>query len=266
MKIKPTVIIVILTALLICAIAWALNERLNKSTAEKDLDNNKVLADPTAPEVGMFKDSLGQNHSVFKTTENKVNGKPVLVPKGIIDTISKMSNIKPSEITNWQQVATTTKAELLKAQRAVDSLQRVTYYYKDQYLKLAYRPGNPADTTDKGTFDFQYDAQLTTTEYKRGGKLLGVQLFAPDYYTDVYSSDPRTTINGLRSFRVQQSPKTLGLRIQAITRYRFDIKGIEIGLGAQFDAGRVSIIGDSYYNPTSSQVNHEVGARYSIFK
>lgn len=275
MKISQTLITVILTVLLIAAIAWALMERQSKEVEKATRTTEAVLKDPTAPLVDRFKDSLKQNHAVFNNTDNVVNGKVVAVSKELIDTIAKASNIKPSQITNWQQVATTTEAKLLKAERAVDSLRRVTYFYKDQYVRLGYTPGNPADTTDRGTFDFSYNAVLSNTEYKTGGKIFGLQVFQPKIYTDIYSNDPRTTINGYRTFRVYKETTPYGLSLDAVGRYTFGNKRegeakqdptAEVGLGLKFNAGRTTFTGDSYFNPKTSAFTHQVGTRISIFK
>lgn len=275
MKLSQTLIIVILTVLLIGAIGWACIERNKRTDREKDLQSVEVLTNPAAPEVKRFTDSLKQNHATFDNTDNVVDGKTVAVSKPLLDTIAKMSNIKPGQVTNWQQVAMTTEAKLLKAQKTVDSLRRVTYRYKDQYVDLGYTPGNPADTTDRGTFNFSYNAVLSSTEYKSGGKILGVQVFQPHIYTDIYSNDPRTTINGYKTFRINKDRPVYGLSLDLLARHKFGNKkqgedkiepSTEPGLGLKFNAGRTTFTGDTYFNPRTNNFSHEVGTRISIFK
>jgi hypothetical protein len=262
----PLIAIAGLVVLLACAVTFAIREHNSKEAAELLLSSKKVLTDPTAQSVKEFTDSLRQNHNTFDNTSNVVGGKELAISPTLLDTVAKISNIKPEQITNWQQVATTTKAELLKAERKVDSLQRVTFFYKDRYLKLAYRPGNPLDTTDKGSFDFNYNADLTITQYTTRGKVLGLPIGAKRSFTDIYSNDPRTTIMGFKTFRVQQKAQVLGFRVQAITAYSFRRGLLQMGLGSQFDVGRLSIIGSYYYSPQEDNFSPSIGARYDIFR
>lgn len=259
-------IIAILAFLLACSITWAIRERGEKQIAQTISEPSKVLKDPTAPSVKEFVDSAKQNHNTFDNTKNIVGGKEVAVSKGLVDTVAKMSNIKPDQITDWKQIAMKTEGRALKAERMVDSLQRETFFYKDRYLQLAYRRGNPADTTDKGTFDFKYDADLSVTQYTERGRILGLPIGSRKMYTDIYSNDPRTTIRGFKTFRVQQSQPHYGFRLQAGADYSLRRKLLQFGLGAQFDIDRFSIIGTYYYSPQENNFSPNIGARYDLIR
>jgi hypothetical protein len=195
-----------------------------------------------------------------------VGGKEVAVSKGLVDTISKNSKIKPEQIIDYKLINSRTEARALKAERMVDSLRRETFFYKDRYLQLAYRRGDPADTTDKGTFDFAYDADLNVTQYSTRGKLLGLPIGAKKMYTDIYSADPRTTIRGLKTFRVEQKLPQYGFRLQLVTNYSLRTELLQFGLGAQLDLGRLSIVGTQYYSPKENAFNPNIGARYDLIR
>jgi len=255
-----------LVVLLACAVTWAIRERGAKEIAKTISEPSKVLKDPTAPSVDQFIDSLKQNHNTFDNTKNVVGGKEVAVSKTLVDTIARLSGIKPDQITDWKQIATQTEGRALKAERMVDSLQRETFFYKDKYLQLAFRRGNPADTTDKGTFDFKYDADLNVTQYTTRGKILGLPIGAKKSYTDIYSSDPRTTIKGLKTFTVEQKQPHYGFRLQLVTNYSFRRNALQFGLGAQVDINRFSIVGTQYYNPVENNFSPNIGARFDLIR
>jgi hypothetical protein len=255
-----------LALLLACSLTWAIRERGAKKIAQTIAEPSKVLKDPTAPTVKDFVDSLKQNHKTFNNTSNVVGGKEVAISKGLVDTISKMSNIKPDQITEWKQIITRTEGRALRAERKVDSLQRETFFYKDKYLQLAYRRGNPADTTDKGTFDFLYDADLSVTQFSTRGKILGFPIGSRKLYTDIYSNDPRTTIRGLKTFRVETMQPKSGIRFQLVTNYSFGRANLQFGLGSQVDLGRLSIVGTYYYSPAEKLFNPNIGARYDLIR
>lgn len=260
------IIIAVLSLLLVCSITWAIRERGAKEIAKSISDPDKVLSNPVAPSVKQFVDSLKQNHNTFENTTNVVNGKEVAVSKGLVDTISKMSNIKPDQITDWKQIAVRSEGRALRAERMVDSLQRETFFYKDRFLQLVYRRGNPADTTDKGSFDFTYDADLSVTQYSQRGKILGLPIGARKMFTDIYSNDPRTTIRGFRTFRVEQKQPQYGFRLQAVTGYSTRSNELLMGMGGQLDFGRLSITGAHLYSPKEKNFRPTFGARFDIIR
>lgn len=259
-------IIAALVLLLACSVTWAIRERGQKEIAQTIIEPSKVLKDPTAPTVKQFVDSLKQNHNTFDNTKNVVGGKEVAVSPTLVDTIARMSNIKSDQITDWKQIAMKTEGRALKAERMVDSLQRETFFYKDRYLQLVYRRGNPADTTDKGTFEFSYDADLSITQYATRGKILGLPIGSKKMYTDIYSNDPRTTIKGYKTFRVEQRQPQYGFRLQAVTDYSTRNDELMFGLGAQFDFGRFSVTGTQFYSPKQNNFRPNFGARFDLIR
>jgi len=269
MKINLTSII--LFVLLCFAVFWILKERDNKPDTAAIAKQKEVLKNPEAPAVGKHTDEKGQHHGSFDVSANKVDGKLVAVSPSIVDTISRLSNVKPSQVTDWQAIAITSRAELLKASRKIDSLNNVVYEYKGKYISLSYRPGKiQTDTVDAGLFGYRYDAIISRTDYTQGLRLLGIPVGFQQSIADIYGDDPNMTINGLRSLKIEAKKQNFGLNGYAFANYLFSDKDMQIGAGAQIDLGRLSLNGGYYYNTQDfdnlKQPKPFAGAKFNFFK
>lgn len=254
-----------LFVLLCGAITWAVVERNKKVEAQQQANTAAVLSKPDAKVDAKFVDKLQQQHVTFNTTANQIGGKIVAVSKPLLDSIAGLSNVKASDITDWKQINASTEARALKAEKQVDSLKKTIYFiYKDKYVNIAYHPADSTDTT--GTFDFKYDASLTATSYIKRTKFLGLPIGPVNSYTDIYSNDPRTTINGLKTFSVKEQQPFFGLRIQAGGSYSFRQKTYLFGPAAQLYLDRFSVTGTYYYSPIDNRFSPSIGARYDIFR
>ncbi len=266
---KISTVSLILVVLLAGAIIWALCERSSKSTAKNALKQTEVIRDPVAPLTKKFTDSLKQNHSSFNVSANKIDGKLVAVSKSVVDSIAGLSGVKPSQVTNWQEIAMTSKAELLQAKKTVDSLQSVVFTYENPYIKLSYTPKKEGDTT-AGVFGYKYDAKITATTYTEGLRFLGAPVGFQQSLTDIYGNDPNMTINGLRTLQIQQRKQSLSLNVYTFTNYLFEDKDMQFGAGAQIDVGRLSFNGGYYYNAsgfnTLKRPKPFAGVRLNLFK
>lgn len=215
--------------------------------------------------VTRYTDRFNQNHVVIDAKETELSRKQfndIAVSPGILDTTVMALNIQKRQIESLTQIATTTEARALKAERRVDSLKRLTYYYKDKYLDLAFSPSETKDTMDFGTFDFKYNADLTITQYNKRKWLLGTK----KTFIDIYSNDPRTTVNGVKRLAVQQERPTLGLRVQAVSSYNFESHNLMNGVGLQVDVKRMSFLGAGYYDFRSNKWVPAITARYDILR
>lgn len=267
MKISTSTLILIV--LFAGAVIWALCERNSKQAAKAQAKQSAVLKDPVAPLTKQFKDSLQQNHSAFDVSANKIDGKLVAVSKSVVDSVAQLSGIKPEQVTNWQEIAMTSKAELLQAKRTVDSLKTVVFTYENPYIRLSYTPKKEGDTA-AGVFGYKYNAKITATTYTDGLRFLGAPLGFQRSLTDIYGNDPNMTINGLRTLQIEQKKQPLSLNVYAFSNYLFADKDLQAGIGAQIDVGRLSINGGYYYNTndfnTLKKPKPFAGAKLSLFK
>lgn len=242
--IKDTIIGILVLAVLI---TWyvACNEHLQIAQQHSAETNNTVSAivQPTKE----YKDDSGRMHFAAKNPQPAKEVIQKLAP--FVDSVAKALDIKAKQVEDVTAITTETQADQVAfLQKKVDSLQRVTYYYKDKYLQLAVKAGNPTDTLDKGSFDFKYNADLTIAQYWKRRKFLGIGLGAKQSYIDISSNDPRTTIMGLKKYTVAQKHPDWGLRIQAIQNYSFISNSANTGIRAQFDLKHLSFTGGYYYN------------------
>lgn len=216
--------------------------------------------------INRYIDTSGRNHVVISADSNRLTTNwykdGTAISGGLVDTVARALNIAKKQLQEITQIANTTQADKLKALKKYDSLQRITYFYKDKYLQLAYRPALPGDTIDNGQFDFKYNDSLNVVQYWKKKWFMG----AKKSYIDIFSNDPRTTINGVKRLVVQQEEPSFGLRIQAVGVYGFDAKKINVGPGVQFDFKRFSLTGTYYYDTDFSRWRPTVGARYDIIR
>lgn len=266
-KLKNNILIAVLAALLLLAVTAAIHFYNRNKVAERKVSTDQRTVNQAARIIDRYVDSSGRNHAVISASENTLtagwykNG--TAISGGLIDTVAKALNIAKKQLQEVTQVATVNQAKALRAEQTIDSLKRVTYFYKDKYLQLAYRPAlNTLDTSDHGQFDFKYNDSLQVVQYWKRKWILG----AKKSYVDIYSYDPRTTVNGVKRLVVQQNEPTFGLRVQAVGNYSFSRKLLNVGPGIQFDVKRFSLIGNYYYDFDASTWRPSIGARYDLIR
>jgi len=261
------ILIVILTAGLLVTSYYAWRCHRQKTYAEKRSVRNQKTVDMAATIISRLVDSSGRNHITIRADGNTLPAgwekDGTAIKGGLIDTVAQALNIARKQLQEVTQIAITNQAKHLRAERAIDSLQRITYFYKGRYMQLAYRPAaKGADTTDHGRFDYQYNDSINVVQYWKRRWLLG----ARQSYIDIYPNDPNATINGVKRLVVKQKEPALGLRIQAVSNYDFSRRLMNIGPGVQFDINRFSLAGNYYYDFDAKQFRPSVGARYDLVR
>lgn len=252
-------------AIALCIVYYvACNEHLQLAQQHSAATNNTTASIVLQPER-TYKDDSGHIHTVAKNPTLTKEAVKNLIP--FMDSVAEALDIKPKQIESITVVPTEMQAkEVAFLQKKIDSLKRQTYYYKDKYLQLAVRTGNDADTLDKGAFDFKYDADLTITQYAKRKKFLGLGLGAKQSYIDISSTDPRTTIMGVKKYTVMQKHPDWGLRIQAIQNYSFISNSANTGIRATFDLKHLSFTGGYYYNWNINQWRPSLSVGYDIIR
>ncbi|GAA4327412.1 hypothetical protein GCM10023149_30770 [Mucilaginibacter gynuensis] len=258
-----------LSALLIGAVCWAVWERTNR------IDNPVVIfkgtGDITAPTVKTYTDSTGAHHTVVQASNSAITKKQLQEhgAKSIptVDSSAKIMNIAANKIDELTQVNSRLRADSLKAHRTIVEKDRAIIYYKDKWAQIAYHPPvNTADTSDQGTFDLQYDADIKIVKYWQRKRVLGLPIGARKSFLDISSSDPRFTIRGVKHYVAEQPEPSFGLRLQAVSNYSFSRKLLNVGPGLQFDFKRFSLVGSYFYDFDSNQWRPTIGARYDLIR
>jgi hypothetical protein len=239
-----------------------------KNTAEIKTVKNQKTVDLAADIISRMVDSSGRKHATISASGNVLPNEwykdGTAIKGGFIDTVARALNLKnKKQLEAVTQISITNEARALKAERKVDSLQRLTYFYKGKYMQMVYRPPvNPSDTTDKGQFDYKYNDSITVAQYWKRSWLLG----AKKSYIDIYPNDLNATVNGVKRMVVEQKEPTFGLRVQAVGSYSFSRKLLNVGPGIQFDVKRFSLVGTYYYDFDAKQFRPSVGARYDLIR
>lgn len=264
-RIKNIVILILLAALAIASfIACHEHNKRISAAAKKQLITAPETAALVKPER-TYKDERGRTHIVIKNVTPVGQTVQNLMP--FVDSVAKALDVKVKQVQSVIVVPSETQAkEIAFLRKKVDSLSRLTYYYQDKYLQLAFRAGNPADSSDKGSFDFKYNADLTISQYWKRKKVLGLPLGAKKSYTDISSNDPRTTIMGVKTYTVEQKQPGWGLRIQATQNYSFISNTFNSGVGARFDLKHLSLYGAYYYNWTLHEWRPVMSMSYDIVR
>lgn len=253
------VCLVITTGAVIYAIS--LRKKLEQST-QKEIKVTKAI-EAEAEVINKRVDQYGRQHVIISATENTYSHQDVksAVGEGILDTTANAIGILKKQIHDLTVINSTLKAENLKAS-VISNNGNTTYNYRDKYLDLSYKPGNPSDTLDKGEFDFKYDADLTITQYWKRKWLLAEKTS----FIDIYSNDPRTTINGVKKLSIVQNQPSFGLRVQGMSSYNLDKNELSSGPGVQFDFKRFSLHGSYQYNFTDQSWSKVIQGRYDIVR
>lgn len=267
-SIGKNVIILCLAAGLILLGFLCYKETKKTEHAENGIKfNPQGKPDLNLPPAKTYTDTAGRNHAVYSAEKNKIiEGEADRIVqqqlKPTVDSIAKSNGIKPKQVEGYMVISTTSQGLELKAMaKEMDSLRRLTIYYKDKYLELAYRPADPKDTTDLGSFDYKYNADLAIDQYWKRSFFLG----AGKSYLDIYSNDKRTTINGVKRLSIIQPPSTLGARLEALTSYNFHTRDLLPGAGVRFDIGKFTARGAMFYNTTEKLFIPTIEGAYTIF-
>lgn len=212
-------------------------------------------------------DKEGLQHVTIKETENIIpidRKDRIAISQGVMDTTAKALarvGILEKQLQSLTIINSTLTAENLKAKQIIKD-GRVAYGYKDKYVNLEYTPPSTTDTLDKGKFDFAYNADLNIVQYWKRNWFLG----AKHSYIDIYSNDPRTTVNGVKRLKFEQKQPIFGLRIQAGANYNPQTGSAGFGPAARFDVGRFSIQGNYTYYPESERWRPSINANYDLVR
>lgn len=195
---------ILVFALLITSIGLNIRQEFRKASKEKELTelltqggNNKIVEKYT-------RDSI--THTVFneKIINNTTANKIAAIDKTYADSLQSALKISLEKIDQVTKINGRLEAQLALQTKQSDKGQ-ITKIHKDKYLDLVYYP-------ETDSLNLAYNIQLNDVRYHQKKWLLG----KTNNYIDVFSDDPRVSINGLKSFRIKETtPKRFGLGFQA---------------------------------------------------
>ena len=258
----PVIAILLFGNIKACKSYFEIAKRISKY--DKDDASIKKQIQTSATIISRKIDKFGLNHVTIAEGENVLPRElinDVAVSPGILDTTAMALDILKKQIQSITVINSTLEAKNLRAEKHLDSLKREIYIYNDRFVSLKFKP---ADTINKeATFDFKYDAKLNYVQYwKKKFPIIG----AKRSYIDIWSDDPRTSINGVNRLKIEEREPQFGLRIQMRSIYSLTSQKLFVGPGVSFDFKRYNILGYSYYNVTDNRWIKAVGINYDLIR
>lgn len=220
----------------------------------------------TVTPISTFTDKNGSKHNQYNPNQNKfsqaaVNGRGDSTMGGP-DTAAQVLKIQKERIEYWQQMSATYEATALRAQKGKDSLGNMVRYYKSKYMDIIYHPPRTADTADNGTFDYKGHFTATGTQYYKS-KFLWWR-YNPVF--DLSIDDPNATINGYRTFTVNQPDQIFNIKAQVKTDYYFSTGHIVPSTGLEIDLGKFNFSGRYYWSYKAQKLQPVLSLSYNFFQ
>ena len=203
-----------LTALLLCSVGIIIHQDAKKRQQDHSIAQLIENRSQNTIVEKYIRDSVV--HTVFqdRLINNTTNEKQIAIGKTFADSLEsalKMSIDKINQVTKVNA--------RLEAKLALITKQNGTKTHQYQFLNLSYNPENDS-------LQVAYNLQLNEARYQQKKWLFGT----PQNYINVYSDDPRITINSLKSYRIKEAPPN-----------RFGI-GFNAGYGIGIDRNNVRLI------------------------
>lgn len=218
MKPLHKVLLISLSLLLLCAIGIIIHQDARKSQQDDSFaqlisnqGENSIIEKYTRDSVvhTVFQDRLINNDS---------NEKRIALGKTFADSLEKALKMSVDKIDQVTKVNARLEAQMALLTKITDKGQPLKYH-QDKNLDLVYNPQNDSLT-------FAYNLELIDARYSEKKWLLG----AKKNYIDLYSNDPRITVNGAKTYRIKEDPPN-----------RFGI-GLQTGYGLGKDGNVIRLL------------------------
>ncbi|MDM1138896.1 hypothetical protein [Empedobacter sp. R132-2] len=194
-------LITILLVFISCVATGLAIRECHKSTEKEQQFNDLVSTGAKATVIKEYiRDSI--EHVVYqdRVIPDNEAAKRLALSKSYADSLEKALKISLNKIDQVTKVNAELKAKVQLKPNEANNL-----VYQDRWLKLNYNQ-------DSNQVAVNYDVGLNIARYSDKSWFLGKKT----NYIDVYSDDPRVTIKGLQTFRVEEkkeSPFSVGVQL-----------------------------------------------------
>lgn len=218
----------------------AVIERLPKEV----VDDVNVEVDRITKKI----DSEGVEHALISETDNFIRSYEHLKDSARreMDSITRLLDIKNKQLKEYVSYNATLKDSLLRATHQTDT----SYVYEDKYAKIEFNVPNKY-------FNFSYDARVNYATYYKRDWFLGPK----KHYVDLWVSDPRATINGVKRLKIQPDEPFFKADFKASAFYADQV---HVGSQAGVHLGRVRLGAGYYFNTTRREWLPIYTAEYKI--
>ncbi len=151
------------------------------------------------------------------------------VSKSVVESLRLDNLDKSSKLQQASAIIARLEAKNLRAKLIIDSLNRKSYQYHDDFANAKF-------TLDSlgGSFDLDWRLKLIRLDYKKRKSIFTPYI----YYTDILSPDPRITISGLQNLTIESHKITRwGIGLHGGYYYDFYEKKFfpSMGLGLSYN-------------------------------
>lgn len=224
-------------------------------------------------------DAAGMEHATFDVTANSDLDRRALAAaapyaraiRQKIDSAAQSVGAKPREVDAvWQVRAAAAEQQVKFQARVIDSMGRATRSYRGPFLSVTARDGDPADSTDNGSFDYRYALALNTVAYTKRDRVLGLRIGQPRRYLDISSPDSNVTIGGANYLTLEQRRPFFGLLLQAqgtVSTPDFKTYRYYVGPGVRFDFGDYADVSLNYLvEPATGRTSKTLSGRAILWR
>lgn len=220
---KQKITLIVITAILTVSLLWNFRQFSDRKANESRISELITLNGKAEIVTQYVHDSI--THTVFKDVlvRDNTSEKHLAITKTYADSLERALRISIDKMNEVSQVngKLTAQVKLLETQ----SGER---HYSDRRLQLTY------DTLLDSLW-LSYDVTLNLVRYDERRFFWKNK----NSYVNIYSDDPRVTIHGLKTYRLEQPrPRPFGLGVQAGYGWQFTTDGLRstpyIGIGLQY--------------------------------
>ena len=215
----------------------------------------KELVDLEVKNVSNKIDKKGFEHAVIEDKQNLVKSLKELSDssKRELDSVLMLLNIKEKQLIQYANYNTSLKAEILKASKSDSG-----FTYSDKYTKIEYII--PSDSNSSGHFNFNFNADISYTEYWKKSWILAPK----KHYIDFWINDKRATINGVKRLKIEPKNASFRVDINAQSLYNGANRNLYFGSELEIDIGKLGLSGSYLYDPTSGRWFPFISGKYKI--
>lgn len=211
----------------------------------------------TAKKVADKVDKNGMRHTVYEMVKEIDQSAVNAIKSDLLDTVAQL-NITREKLKQIMVINTQLSIQNQKLSKSSDS-HNTLYSFKDKYLDATVRI--PVDSNQQATLDLTHETDLIPVQYNRRRFLR-----TPQPMIDVYSTDKRITIGGLKALTIKPNEPSLGLSIDAASEYDFRSGTLRGGPAVSLDVKRFSLEGKYLYNRHSNDWTWTVNGNYKLLK
>lgn len=213
----------------------------------------KELVDVEVKRVNNKIDKEGFNHAVISEVENVVKGRRYLTDSAAkeLDRVKDQLQIKDKQLKHWISYVAVLEGRLLKA-----TASDTSFDYEDKWTKIQYVKAK--DSITPGHFNFTYNAEINYAEYWKRKNIFSKK----EHYIDLWLSDPRATINGVKRLKISPEERKPVFDMHASGYY---LDRLMLGADAHIYIGNSSIGGGYYYDFAENMWRPGLSVKWRIF-